>query len=120
MTSLESLASGLPVLIPRTGSTKEYISDIYNNGGEKFVYYLDSEVINIGNDMRQNNITLQTIINTLVNNEPNLRALQKLRNQNENDISYLKMKEYIETNYSWNKVSELLFEYFKYIQNNTD
>lgn len=120
LTSLESLASGLPVLIPKTGSTKEYISNIYNNGGEKFVYYLDSEVINIGNDMRQNNITLQTIINTLVNNEPNLRALQKLRNQNENDMSYLKMKEYIENNYSWNKVSELLFEYFKYIQNNTD
>jgi glycosyltransferase involved in cell wall biosynthesis len=120
LTSLESLASGLPVLIPRTGSTKEYINDIYNNGGEKFIHYLDSEVVNIGNGMKQNNITLQTIINTLVNNEPKLRELQKLRNQNENDNSYLKMKDYIETNYSWNKVSELLFEYFKYIKNNTD
>lgn len=120
LTSLESLASGLPVLVPRTGSTKEYINDIYNNGGEKFIYYLDSEVINIGNDMRQNNITLQTIINTLMNNESKLRELQKLRNQNQNDDSYLKMKDYIEKDYSWNKVSELLYDYFKYIQNNTN
>ena len=120
LTSLESLASGLPVLIPRTGSTKEYINDIYNNGGEKFIYYLDSEVINIGNDMRQNNITLQCIINTIINNEPNLRVLQKLRNQKQNDDTYLKMKGYIERDYSWDKVSELLYDYFKYIQNNTD
>ena len=120
LTSLESLASGLPVLIPRTGSTKEYINDIYNNGGEKFIYYLDSEVINIGNDMRQNNITLQCIINTIINNEPNLRVLQKLRNQKQNDDTYLKMKGYIERDYSWDKVSELLYDYFKYIKNNTD
>ena len=56
LTSLESLSAGLPVMISSTGSTKEYIEDIYKNGGKDHIIYVDSSVIEMGN-MKQNNIT---------------------------------------------------------------
>jgi glycosyltransferase involved in cell wall biosynthesis len=142
LTSLEALASGLPVIIPRTGSTREYIRDIYENGGENFVFYLDSSVIDLGNGMRQNSITMENFVHTVVENEHKIRLLQKWRTEtegnetegelnetetnselNETELtetdlqnSYNKMRDYISKEYSWNKVSDLLYNYFLYIK----
>jgi glycosyltransferase involved in cell wall biosynthesis len=110
LTSLEGLSAGLPVLIPKTGSTKEYIEDIYKNGGDKFIMYVESNVIDTGNAMLQNNITIENIINTLLNNEGRIQSMKSERHMYHN-----KMSKYIEENYSWNKVSELLFDYFNEI-----
>jgi glycosyltransferase involved in cell wall biosynthesis len=155
LTSLEALASGLPVIIPRTGSTREYIRDIYENGGENFVFYLDSSVIDLGNGMRQNSITMENFVHTVVENEHKIRLLQKWRTETEGELgetkgelnetetetegelnesetegelneseldetdlqnSYNKMGDYISKEYSWNKVSDLLYNYFLYIK----
>ena len=108
---LECLASGISVLVPKTGSTKEYIEDIYKNGGEYFINYVESQVVQLPNGFRQNQIKVEDIVNTL------LQFQNKHKNMNIDtmDAKYKIMKEYIEKNYSWNKVSELLYDYIKYI-----
>ena len=53
---LEALSSGLPVMISKTGSTHEYTRDIYKNGGNEHVIYIESEVLTFENGYKQNNI----------------------------------------------------------------
>lgn len=108
LTMLEALASGLNVLVPRTGSTKEYMNDIYNNGGDEYIYYVDSSVVQDPNGLCQNNITMNNLMSTLLNNE------EKFKQVKLND-SYTKVKSYIEKDYSWFKVAELLYDYLKKI-----
>lgn len=114
LTSLEALAAGLPVMIPTTGSTKEYINDIYNNGGEKYIIYVDSNVTEMGNNMKCNNIKLETVVKTLLGNEDKIKSLKFMRNSN-NVTLYETMRHYIVNNYSWNNVAHLLYDYFTYI-----
>ena len=108
LTPLEALASGLPVIVPVTGSTKEYMEDIYANGGSDFIYYIKSEMIKHPNDMCQNSIDMNDFIKTLIENEHRFKLSRASSN-------YDKMKSFIETNYSWNRVAELLKDYFTYI-----
>lgn len=117
LTSLESLSAGLPVMISSTGSTKEYIEDIYKNGGEKHIIYVESSVLEMGNNMKCNNIGLDTVINTLLKNEEHIKHMKFLRNSN-NITFYNDMREFIVNNYSWNNVASLLFNYFNYIIDN--
>ena len=119
LTSLESLSAGLPVMISSTGSTKEYIEDIYKNGGEKYIIYIESSVLEMENNMKCNNIKLDTVINTLLNNEEHIKHMKFLRSSN-NVTLYSKMREFIVNNYSWNNVATLLFNYFKYIIDNCE
>jgi len=101
---LESLASGLNVIVPKTGSTKEYIEDIYKNGGQDLIHYVDSFIMLDSNTKYlQNNIDVSNLVKTILENE------SKFKNPKDN---YEKMKEFIEKEYSWNKVSELLYKYF--------
>lgn len=109
LTSLEALSAGTPVVVPITGSTKEYMEDIFNNGGEKFIYYINSKVIDTGNDRKQNEIQIQDLLNCIVNNEKNIKDWSS----RENDYNI--MKKYITEKYSWNHVSDLLYNYFKKI-----
>lgn len=108
---LECLASGTSVLVPKTGSTKEYIEDIYKNGGKEFINYVESQVIQLQNGFQQNQINVNDIVQTLINFQ-NKYNNKEYKNK---EIEYRIMKEYIEKNYSWNKVSELLYDYIKYI-----
>ncbi len=117
LTSLESLSAGLPVMIPCTGSTKEYIEDIYKNGGEKHIVYIESSVLEMQNNMKCNNISLDTVINTLLSNEEHIKHMKFLRHSN-NITFYNEMRGYIVNNYGWNNVANLLFDYFKYIIDN--
>lgn len=114
LTSLESLSAGTPVIVPITGSTKEYMEDIFNNGGEKFIYYINSKVIDVGNGKRQNDIQIQDLLNCIVNNEMEIKSWSFREN------SYSTMKKYITEKYSWDHVSDLLYNYFEKIVKGTE
>lgn len=106
LVALETLTSGLSVLVPRTGSTKEFIEAIYNNGGDEYITYVDSEVVIDSNGMCQNHINLQNLLNTLLNTD--------FKKEKKN---YQQMVNYINKELSWDKVSELLLDYFNEILN---
>jgi glycosyltransferase involved in cell wall biosynthesis len=114
LSPLESIATGLNVLVPRTGSTKEYIEDIYNNGGDKHIFYVNSDVMTLNNGMSQNNINIQDLFNTIISFEENLVRERKNENNEQNVKSqkFQQMRNFIEKELSWNKVSELLVNYF--------
>ena len=111
LTSLEALSAGTPVIVPITGSTKEYMEDIFNNGGKKFIYYVNSKVIDVGNEKKQNDIQIQDLLNCIVNNE------KDIKNWSFREMEYDRMKQYINKKYSWDYVSELLYDYLKMIVN---
>ena len=54
--ALEALTCGTNVLVPETGSTKEYMLDIYNNGGENNIHYVKSNVFTMDDGLNINNI----------------------------------------------------------------
>ena len=114
LTSLEALSAGLPVMISQTGSTKEYMNDIYTNGGQDHIIYIDSNVVELTNGYKQNNIDFEKLLNLLLNSESRISSLSQLRS-NSGVLSYSKMKNYIIKEYSWSRVAELLYDYFKYI-----
>lgn len=103
LTVLESVTSTLPVLVPVTGSTKEYINNIYSKFQE-YIIYLKSEVIQIG-EKSQNSYEIQDLLNLLVNNQSHLQNMKLNRKENK------QLTEFIENNYSWNYVSKLLYNY---------
>ena len=105
LTMLEALASGLRVLVPRTGSASDYIDPIYKNGGKSYIYYVDSVVIQDDSGLYKNQIYTQDIINILSKNINNIKEVL-------DDKTYLQMKKYIKKNYSWYKVSTDLYNYF--------
>jgi len=117
LTSLEALSAGLPVVIPETGSTKEYIRNIYDNGGSEHVLYIPSKVVEDDRGFKQNNIDFKNLLDVFLENEIKIRDLQKQRSESGVD-SYKAMKDYISREYSWKKVAELMFGYFKYICDN--
>ena len=130
LTSLEALSAGLPVMISSTGSTKEYMLDIYNNGGSEYIFYIDSEVIDVGEGKRQNNIDFMKLLHLVTDNEKKIIDLKNSRingkgtftkdfdKRQGNVEKYRQMKSYIEENYSWNKVAQLLYDYFSWIKTN--
>ena len=106
LTMLEALASGLQVLVPRTGSTKEYIDDIFaNGGGDEFIIFVDSIVVKDNGGYYKNDIKIHDLVNTLLTNETKIKTPKP-------DNLYIQMKSYIEAEYSWYKVSTLLYNYF--------
>lgn len=106
LTMLEALSSGLNVLVPSTGSSSDYIDNIYDNGnGKDFIIKLESKVIKLEDGKMQNNMFISDLINILIENETNLKK------EKDNSLMF----EFIKENYSWYKVSDLLFDYFNYI-----
>ena len=108
LSPLEALSTGTRVLVPRTGSTVKYISDIQSNGGADFITYVDSTVVN--------NIVGQSYNH--INNADLVTAILNVDFSRELDPS--NMINYINKDYSWTKASELLYEYFLYIIETTD
>jgi glycosyltransferase involved in cell wall biosynthesis len=103
LSPLEALSTGTRVLVPKTGSTVKYISDIQSNGGADFIVYVDSTVVN--------NIVGQSYNH--INNADLVTAILNVDFSRESDPS--NMINYINKEYSWTKASELLYEYFLYI-----
>ena len=110
LTPLEALTAGLPVLVPETGSTREYMFDLYTHGGINYITYVKSKVIDI-NGMRQNTIDINDLINTINEKESHLINMKVERNK-----EHKLLRSFIEENYSWDKIAELLYDYFKYIK----
>ena len=114
LTVLESLAAGLPVLVPETGSTREYINDISNGGLDtrKYIIKLRSQVGQHPSGMLQNVIELSDLIHTLINNRGRIQELKEQRY-----VNYYDLQRYINAHYSWRRVAELLYEYLYSIGN---
>jgi glycosyltransferase involved in cell wall biosynthesis len=106
---LENLSAGCDVLLPITGSTKEYAESIFGNGGSEFIHYTKSKVITLENGMSQNQIELQDLLNSILSFESKLQ--ERRTNGDKRDLN--KMVRFIEKELSWNKVSELLVNYFE-------
>jgi glycosyltransferase involved in cell wall biosynthesis len=102
LTPLEALACGTRTLVPRTGSTKEYIDDIYANGGSKHIYYIDSKAI-VQENRYINDISFNSLYQTVLSFNPDEFGLDCHRND---------MIAYINKMYSWDHVSGLLYNYF--------
>lgn len=100
LTPLEALTTGTCVVVPRTGSTREYIEDIYSNGGSLYIHYVDSKVIDNENG-KINEIKIDDLIGVVL-------SFQK----GERERDSTQMIEYIKREYSWFKVADLLYEYF--------
>jgi glycosyltransferase involved in cell wall biosynthesis len=101
---LEAISSGLQVIIPKTGSTKEYIEAIYNNGGSEYITYVDSVVGMDQNGLCQNIITIENLLSVLNNTD--------FKKEKKN---YQQMIDYINKELSWDHVSTLLFDYLNEI-----
>jgi glycosyltransferase involved in cell wall biosynthesis len=110
LTILESLASGLNVLVPKTGSTKEYIDAILQNGGSDFIFYVESKIVEEeqGKAKYMNKIEIEDLVNVVINNE------HKFKNVKDN----AQMFHFIQNNYSWYNVCQQLYDYFNEIVNN--
>lgn len=105
----EAVTAGCDILLPITGSTKEYAELIYNNGGSEFIHYTKSKVIKLENGMSQNQIELQDLFNTIMSFEAKLLHRRSIGDNRD----YNKMVKIIEKELSWDKVSELLVNYFE-------
>lgn len=110
LTVLESLSAGLPVMVPKTGSTEQYIMDIKKNGGESYIIELESCIQRYQDGMQQNNISVESIVETLMMKEKHIIEMKEQRIERYNE-----MREYITNNYSWKQVAGLLYNYLKAI-----
>ena len=105
---LEALTCGLNILVPTTGSTQQYIQDIYQNSGDKFIYYINSNVIQTDTGLSVNHFDGNTVLSVVLNFEKQHFSQPAL----DTSQHYLKMIKYIEHNYSWNSISHQLFTHF--------
>jgi glycosyltransferase involved in cell wall biosynthesis len=104
LSPLEALTTGRRVVVPITGSTEQYMNDIYNNGGTNFITYVNSSVVSdttTGNSYNQIEDTDLIAAILSIDIRPKLDPTR--------------MIEYISKNYSWSKTADLLYEYFLYI-----
>lgn len=106
LTVLESLACGLPVLVPQTGSTEQYIEDIYGHGGDQYIVKVKSNVGRHPNGMLQNVIETRDLVSSLLANENFLQTMKINRLDN-----YDTIRSYVVEHYSWDKVSDMLYNY---------
>ncbi len=109
LTALESLTSGLKIMIPNTGSLKEVMEDIKENTNTELIEFIKSEV---NEEFTMNKINIENIIYRL-----NELYIKKNNNILENNNNYDKLIEYINEKYSWNSVSNELYKYFEFILN---
>ena len=107
---LEALACGLNVIVPKTGSTEKYISDIYNNGGKDSIYYVNSEVVKTETQLQLNNIDGNHLLSVLINFENDF--INKKENTQEKEMLH-----FIDTQYSWNTISHELYKYLSKLAN---
>lgn len=98
---LEALACGLNVLVPKTGSTKEYIDDIYNNGGNNNIYYINSEIVSVGDGMKINNIDGNNLLSVCLDFEKKYKVV----------VDQDQMFKFINKKYSWDGISDQLYSH---------
>ncbi len=106
LTPLEALACGCNVAISSTGSTEDYINDIYNNGGSEFIYKIESKIIS-DSDKSFNEIDPNNLI----------QLVHKFLLKEHINLDQKEMISYIQKEYSWDRVAELKVKYFRDILN---
>jgi glycosyltransferase involved in cell wall biosynthesis len=105
---LESLATGCHVVVPRTGSTKEFVEDIYSNGGQHYISYIDSTVsFDLYTGLSQNEMTVESVVAAVTDAYSKTYKVQKPVG------SYSRMKAHIEAKYSWSTVVGMLYQYLR-------
>lgn len=109
LTVLEALATGMQVIVPETGSTEDYINKIGMENGD-YIHKVRSQVVELEDGKKQNHIKVSDIVKTIIEEEYNIEKMKMDRTR-----EYKKLVEYIEENYSWKRVSEMLYEYLEYI-----
>ena len=121
ITPLEALACGTPIIVPQTGSTKDYIDDISSKIPEevcnKYIYKINTSVEEHGNKF-MNKYTDNTVLELsnkvieIYNKKMSIIETQEME-------SYKVLKEVLERDYSWTHVAELLENYFRDIIQDT-
>jgi glycosyltransferase involved in cell wall biosynthesis len=113
LTVLEALSAGLPVLVPETGSTKEYIDDIRDTNND-FIFRLKSNVIETGRGMKQNSLSITDLVDLLIVIEDDLDKMKNDRYE-----KYDNLQKIIRKKYSWDAVADLMYNYFREIVSET-
>lgn len=111
LTPLEALACGCNVAVSSTGSTEEYINDIYNNGGSEFIYKIDTKVVTDATE----DVNVSKSFNEI---DPNnlIQLVHKFLLMSPVEVPNDEvMISYIKKEYSWDRVAELKVEYFRSI-----
>jgi glycosyltransferase involved in cell wall biosynthesis len=104
LSPLEALTAGRRVLVPKTGSTEQYIQDIYTNGGSGFITYVESTIVtDITSGQSYNHIEESDLTTAILSIDV------------DSDLDPTGMIEYIATEYSWAKAAESLYGYFIHI-----
>lgn len=107
LTMLEALAAGLPLVVPKTGSTQDYVHDIYTNGGKPYIHYIDSTVIYEPMSRKcMNSISVKNVVRSVLFSELGRDIPMSV---------YYEMKSFIDREYSWYNVSKQLYAYFRTI-----
>ncbi len=103
LTCLEALSSGLPVLVPQTGSTNDYIDKIIQNCNAKgMIYKCPSSIIRSDDGKCFNEIQVVDLINTCL----------KFQNTKKDTDAIKSIYKYIESDLSWKFVCGKLLEMF--------
>lgn len=108
LTVLEALACGLQVVVSKTGSTEDYISNIIQNGGDNHIRLVESIITTLDDGKKQNVIRELDVVKAIMNCETNRKYL---------DDAYNELHNYIKNNYSWDNAANQLFDYFCEIHN---
>lgn len=103
LSPLEALTAGRRVIIPRTGSTEQYMNDIYSNGGSDFITYVNSVVVRNVIGQCYNQIEEADLISAILSIDTRT------------NLDPTRMIEYISKDHSWSRAADLLYEYFLYI-----
>jgi len=109
LTVLEALAAGLPVMVPETGSTREFINEIVEHGsGERFVLKVPSTVGRHADGSMQNVMNLKDIVEMVVSNRAQLHSMKI-----ERFSAYPHLHAQIEERFSWRLAVEDLVRYLR-------
>jgi glycosyltransferase involved in cell wall biosynthesis len=112
LTVLESLACSLPVFVPMTGSTTEYIKDIGAHGGRPYIKQINSVVGMANTGMKQNVINVEDITKMLKEEAQYLQKMKLDRWKIGNE-----MNKHIQQHYTWKAVTGQLVAYLENIAN---
>lgn len=115
MVFLESLSSGLPIIVPETGSTKEYLTDIYENvnNSSRYIYYIKSDIV-INSGKMTNNIDINNLLKTIIDNEQCIQEMKQTRFVENSDLY-----NYIDKKHSWYVIAEEMKNYILNILNHS-
>ncbi len=112
ITPLEAIACGVPVLITGTGSTKEYVDDILNNVPECPLYRIRSNVVVQQDSKHINQIDFSDFLMQVIKiSEDKNNSYDSLLSE----TIYQRTKAFLEREYSWERVAEMLIDYFEEI-----